>query len=78
MFKILIPVMCAGQNGKYWHAHNDGITCDSETGQGFHLELREPARMCIKTEAGQYVVSAKNGGFVTGSSDPEAATRWEY
>jgi len=67
-----------GQNGKYWHAHNDGITCDSETGQGFHLELREPARMCIKTEAGQYVVSAKNGGFVTGSSDPEAATRWEY
>ena len=68
----------SGQNGKYWHAQNDGISCDSEVGQGFYLELREPTRMCIKTASGQYVVAAKNGGFTTGSTDPEAATRWEY
>ena len=34
--------------------------------------------MCLKTESGQYVVAAKNGGFATGSTDPESATRWEY
>jgi len=67
-----------GQNGKYWHAQNDGISCDSDVGQGFYLELREPTRMCIKTASGEYVVAAKNGGFTTGSTDPEAATRWEY
>jgi len=67
-----------GQNGKYWHAQGDGISCDSDVGQGFYLELREPTRMCIKTSGGQYVVATKNGGFTTGSTDPEAATRWEY
>ena len=74
----IMPFVLSGQNGKYWHAHNDGISCDSEVGQGFYLELREPTRMCIKTASGQYVVAAKNGGFATGSTDPEAATRWEY
>ena len=67
-----------GQNGKYWHTSADGISCDSEVGQGFFMELREPTRMCIKTSAGQYIVAAKNGGFMAGSSDPEEATRWEY
>ena len=68
----------AGQNGKYWQAHAEGITCDADVGQGFYLELREPTRMCIKTSSGQYVVASKNGGFAAGSTDPDAATRWEY
>ena len=68
----------AGQNGKYWHTHDDGISCDAEIPQGFFLELREPTRMCIKSTGGQYVVSEKNGGFTVGSTDSEGATRWEY
>merc|ERR1711881_167402 len=67
-----------GQNGKYWHTHDDGISCDAEIPQGFFLELREPTRMCIKSTGGQYVVAEKNGGFTVGSTDSEGATRWEY
>jgi len=67
-----------GQNGKYWHVTSEGISCDSEVGQGFSLELREPTRMCIKTSDGKYVVAGKNGSFSEGSSDVEGATRWEY
>jgi len=67
-----------GQNGKYWQVTSEGISCDSEVGQGFTLELREPTRMCIKTAAGNYVVSGKNGSFTEGDSSAEGATRWEY
>ena len=67
-----------GQNGKYWHVTADGISCDSEVGQGFSLELREPTKMCIKTTAGNYVVAGKNGSFSEGDSSVEGATRWEY
>jgi len=67
-----------GQNGKYWHAHDDGISCDAVVPQGFFLELREPTRMCLKSTGGQYVVSEKNGGFTIGTTDSEGATRWEY
>jgi len=67
-----------GQNGKYWHVTADGICCDSEVGQGFSLELREPTKMCIKTSSGKYVVAGKNGSFSEGGSEVEAATRWEY
>merc|ERR1719334_2504897 len=49
-----------GQNGKYWQAQGEGIMCDGEVPQGFYLELREPARMCIKSSEGRYVVSLKN------------------
>ena len=35
-------------------------------------------RMCIKTTGGQYVMSAKNGGFSAESVNPESATRWDY
>ena len=78
IFKFLFCYNVAGQNGKYWQAHAEGITCDADVGQGFYLELREPTRMCIKTSSGQYVVASKNGGFSAGSTDPDAATRWEY
>lgn len=67
-----------GQNGKYWQSGEDGISCDSEVPQGFYMELREPARMCIKDTSGHYVVSVKNGGFSIGSTEYESATRWEY
>merc|ERR1711994_1180057 len=50
-----------GQNGKYWHVTADGICCDSEVGQGFSLELREPTKMCIKTSAGNYEVGILRG-----------------
>ena len=45
----------AGQNGKYLHFHDDGLSADSEEAQPFHLELRDPTRMCIKTAQGRYV-----------------------
>lgn len=67
-----------GQNGRYWSVREGGIFCDSELPQGFHLELREPTRMSIKTASGQFVVSQKNGGFTAESLDADSATRWEY
>jgi len=67
-----------GQNGKYWTAGPDGITCDSDVPQGFHLELRDPAKMCIKTVSGEYVMAGKNGGFSASGCDSKEATKWEY
>jgi len=69
-----------GQNGKYLHFHDDGLSADSDTqsGNGFFLELRDPTHMCIKTEQGQYVNSEKNGRISIDSSMKETATRWEY
>lgn len=67
-----------GQNGKYLHFHDDGLSADSEDAQPFYLELRDPTRMCIKTAQGRYVNSEKNGGLGVGSSEAEGATQWEY
>ena len=69
-----------GQNGKYLHFHDDGLSADSDTqaGNGFFLELRDPTHMCIKTEQGRYVNSEKNGRISIDSSMMETATRWEY
>jgi len=67
-----------GQNGKYWTVRDGGIFADSDLPQGFYLELREPTRMCIKSAAGQYIMSKKNGGFSVDTSNAESATRWEY
>jgi len=67
-----------GQNGKYWRIRDGGIYADSDVPQGFYLELREPARMLIKTAGGQYIVSQKNGGFAAENLDGNSATRWEY
>ena len=39
----------AGQNGKYLHFHDDGLSSDAEASQGFFLELRDPTRICIKS-----------------------------
>ncbi len=73
-----IPRTFSGQNGKYLHFHDDGLSADSEDPQAFYLELRDPTRMCIKTAQGRYVNSEKNGGLGVGSSDAEGATQWEY
>eukprot|EP00094_Tigriopus_californicus_P007108 TCALIF_06843-PA protein Name:"Similar to sn Protein singed (Drosophila melanogaster)" AED:0.13 eAED:0.13 QI:0/0.85/0.87/1/0.85/0.75/8/1320/514 len=67
-----------GQNGKYVHAHGDGISADSDLPQGFFMELRDPTRMCLKTAEGNYLNSEKNGGLIVGSNQSEEATNWEY
>lgn len=70
--------LTAGQNDKYWHADSEGITAESDTPEGFYLELREPIRLCIKTVNGNYLTANKNGAFYVGSTDIESATQWEY
>ena len=65
-----------GQNGKYWQVSEGGIACDSEKpAHGFYLELREPTKVCIKTEGGNYLVEKRNGGFNVGGTDEAEATR---
>lgn len=67
-----------GQNGKYWHCDSEGITADSDTPEGFYLELREPTRLSIKSVTGSYLSASKNGSFRLGESSFESATQWEY
>lgn len=67
-----------GQNNKYWHCDSETVTADSDTPEGFYLELREPTRLCIKTLSGNYLTSSKNGCFRLGDSSIENATQWEY
>ena len=54
------------------------IYCESSCPQGFFIELRDQTKICIKASNGQYVVSEKNGGFNVGTTDPAAATQWEF
>ncbi|CAH2236495.1 jg21255 [Pararge aegeria aegeria] len=73
------PHVPAGQNGKYWHADSEAVTCDSDSPQPFHLELREPTRLAIRAAAPPlYLAAAKNGNFRLASPDLAAATHWEY
>lgn len=67
-----------GQNGKYWHGDGEGINCETDTPEGFYLELREPTRICIKSTSGSYLAASKNGGFRLGETEVESATQWEY
>ncbi|KAJ2945823.1 hypothetical protein O0L34_g4726 [Tuta absoluta] len=68
-----------GQNGKYWHADSESVTCDSDTPQGFLLELREPTRLAIRAAASRdYLAAAKNGNFRLAGPDITSATHWEY
>lgn len=67
-----------GQNGRYWQVNGDGIAADSDTPEGFYLELREPSKLCIKTNTGAYLMADKNGAFLAGSREPEKATLWEF
>lgn len=68
-----------GQNGKYWHADSESVSCDSDSQQGFHLELREPTRLAIRAAAEkQYLAAAKNGNFRLAGPDLAQATLWEY
>lgn len=75
LYFLLFP----GQNGKYWHADSESVSCDSDTPQGFHLELREPTRLAIRAAVGrEYLAAAKNGNFRLASADLSSATQWEY
>ncbi|XP_034830548.1 protein singed [Maniola hyperantus] len=68
-----------GQNGKYWHADSESVTCDSDSPQPFHLELREPTRLAIRAASPKlYLAAAKNGNFRLASPDLAGATHWEY
>ncbi|XP_075232061.1 fascin domain-containing protein singed isoform X1 [Lycorma delicatula] len=69
-----------GQNGKYWHVDSEGVTVDSDTPEGFFLELREPTRICLKAAgpSGCYLTAGKNGALRLGDSDVSSATKWEY
>ncbi|XP_023712701.1 protein singed [Cryptotermes secundus] len=71
-------VFFKGQNGKYWHVDGESVTADSDTPEGFFLELRDPTRICIKSISGEYLVASKNGTFRLGDMDFENATKWEY
>lgn len=68
-----------GKNQMYWRTDGDNtIAVDSDSRQGFCIELREPSKLCIKTPEGNYLVADKNGIFKVGGPDPEGATLWEY
>lgn len=69
-----------GHNGKYWHVDSEGVNVDSDTPEGFFLELREPTRICIKSAGpgGYYLSAGKNGAFRYADSDYSTATKWEY
>lgn len=68
-----------GQNGKYWHADSESVSCDADSPQGFHLELREPTRLAIRAaQGGHYLAAAKNGNFRLAGPDLSTATHWEY
>jgi hypothetical protein len=71
-------LLCAGQNGKYWHVDGESVTADTDVPEGFFLELRDPTRICIKSVSGEYLVASKNGAFRLGDPDFENATKWEY
>eukprot|EP00096_Caligus_rogercresseyi_P011961 TRINITY_DN486_c0_g1_i4.p1 TRINITY_DN486_c0_g1~~TRINITY_DN486_c0_g1_i4.p1 ORF type:complete len:368 (-),score=67.24 TRINITY_DN486_c0_g1_i4:561-1664(-) len=68
-------VFFKGQNGKYLSTKGDGLNADSDSPVGFYLELRDPTRMCIKAEDGQYLNSEKNGLLALSNEEP---TQWEY
>ena len=72
-------ILCfSGQNGKYLHFHDDGLSADAENPVPYFIELRDPTRICIKTAQGRYINTDKNGGIKIGDSAPERATKWEY
>lgn len=71
-------IFVQGQNGKYLHFHDDGLSADADAPVPYFIELKDPTRICIKTAQGRYVNSAKNGAITVGTSDPQHATNWEY
>jgi fascin 1 len=75
---VLIFFFFPGQNGKFWHSDGESVTADTDTPEGFYIELRDPTRICIKGCNGEYLQANKNGTFRLGDNDFEAATKWEY
>lgn len=73
----MMGVRVAGQNGKYWHADSEAVSCDSDAPQPFHLELREPTRLAIRA-TDRYLAAAKNGNFRLAGPELAQATHWEY
>lgn len=74
----LYSYLYLGQNNKYWHDNDEGITVESDVPEGFFIELREPTRICIKSVSGYYLSAGKNGLFRLGDGDYNNATNWEY
>jgi len=71
-------VFFKGQHGQYWQTNADGVCADSDTPEGYYLELREPSKLCIKTTSGGYLIAEKNGSFKASGLGFEKATRWEF
>ncbi|XP_065338861.1 protein singed [Cloeon dipterum] len=67
-----------GQNGKFWHCDGESVQADTDTPEGFYIELRDPTRISIKGANGEYLQANKNGTFRLGDNDFETATKWEY
>ncbi|KAK9888195.1 hypothetical protein WA026_000464 [Henosepilachna vigintioctopunctata] len=67
-----------GQNGKYWHADSECVTVDSDTPEGYYLELRAPTRLAIKNSSGNYFTASSHDGFCLGDTSIEKATLWEF
>ena len=68
----------SGQNGKYLHFSDEGFCANGDEPVPYFIELRDPTRICIKTEAGRYLNSEKNGAIVIGDANAQRATEWEY
>jgi len=71
-------VYLKGQNGKYLHFSDEGFCANGDEPVPYFIELRDPTRICIKTEAGRYLNSEKNGAIVIGDANAQRATEWEY
>lgn len=71
-----ISISISAQNGKYWAVAGDEISVESETPTDFYIELKEPNRICIKNEKGQYLNAEKNGMFKVGETNEP--TLWEF
>ncbi|UYV64547.1 FSCN1 [Cordylochernes scorpioides] len=76
---FLRATVCPAGDG-YLHLEDDGAVAAEATGprQGFHLELRAPGRLGIKTTQGRYLVADKTGALRASTTEAARATLWEY
>ncbi|KAH8386842.1 hypothetical protein KR093_002877 [Drosophila rubida] len=66
-------------SGKYWRIEGESISVDADApADGFFLELREPTRICIRSQQGKYLGATKNGAFKLLDDGTDSATQWEF
>ena len=75
---VCLTICFTGQNGNFWAVTGDEVTADSDIPHNFYIELREPTKICIKTENGNYINAEKNGVFRVGDDNSDNATKWEF